>query len=60
MKRLRLMLVVLSLLFAFSFTNLAVVGVRADGPQGQQDSKSNGPSAPSTAEIIVLIFVRLF
>ena len=59
MKKLRLALVALSLLFALTFTNLTVIQVRADGPQGQQDSKSK-QAEPSAGDIILWIIARLF
>lgn len=46
MKKLRRALAALSLILALNFGSGAIVQVRAngDGPQGQQDSRSGGPS----------------
>lgn len=50
MKKFRLALVCLSLLFALTCTNLSAVHVHADGgdPQGQQDTSSRG-AAPAAS-----------
>lgn len=55
MKRIKRFVAVLTLACALLFSAGAVVHVRADdqttGPQGQQDSKSKGPSTGSTSQI---------
>jgi len=45
MKKLRRALAAISLTLALMFGAGSLVQVRADGPQGQQDSRSRGPSA---------------
>lgn len=58
MKKLRRALAALSLVLALNLGSGALVQVRAsDGPQGQQDSRSGGPSAGMTqAEYDYLIW----
>ncbi len=52
MKKLRKGLTAFAIVLALTFGSGAFVQVRADdgsgGPQGQTDSKSGGPSAPSS------------
>lgn len=58
MKKLRKALAALCLLFSLTFGSATVVPVRADGPQGQQDSRSRGPSA-AEADYEYLVWIIL-
>ena len=64
MKKIRRIVAALTLACAFLFSAGSVVQVRADqtvGPQGQQDSKSKGPSTGqlSDAELAYLLWLFL-
>lgn len=53
MKKIKRIVAALTLACAFMFSTGSVVHVRADqtsGPQGQQDSKSKGPSTSSSSQ----------
>ena len=53
MKKIKRIVAALTLACAFLFSTGSVVHVRADqtvGPQGQQDSKSKGPSTSSSSQ----------
>lgn len=53
MKRIKRIVAALTLACAFMFSDGSAVHVRADqtsGPQGQQDSKSKGPSTSSGSQ----------
>lgn len=63
MKRIKRTVAALTLACAFLFGIGSVAHVRADtsGPQGQQDSKSKGPSTSpaSAAELYILLLLIL-
>ena len=50
MKKIKRAVAALMLAAAFLFASGSIVPVRADGPQGQQDSKSKGPSTSSSSQ----------
>lgn len=50
MKRIKRLVAALTLASALMFGSGSIVHVRADGPQGQQDSKSKGPSTGSSSQ----------
>ena len=58
MRKLRRAFAVLSLALALTLAAGNVVHVRADGPQGQQDSKSKQPAPQPTAAEILWAILR--
>jgi hypothetical protein len=61
MKRIKRAIAAVILASALIFGTGSLVNVRADGPQGQQDSKSKGPSTGqlSDAEFAYLLWLIL-